>query len=115
MTSPGTQQAALVWVPFDTTNNAMAVAETLLEEGLIACANIVPQMQSVFRYEGKVQSSAEVGVLFKTRADVLDAVTARLAELHPYDTPAICGWAADSAPPETLDWLAGSLSETGKR
>ncbi len=110
---PGTQQAALVWSPFDTTDNAMAVAGTLLEEGLIACANIVPHVQSFFRYEGKVQSCAEVGVLLKTRADVLDVLTARLAELHPYDTPAICGWIADSAPPETLDWLAGSLSEIG--
>lgn len=114
MTQPDTRQAALVWSPFDTTQNAMAVAKTLLEEGLVACANIVPPMQSVFRYEGKVQSATEVGVLFKTRADVLDGVTTRLAELHPYDTPAICGWLADSAPPETLGWLADSLSETGE-
>lgn len=101
--------AALIWSPFASADDARAVAEAMLEECLIACANILPQVISVFRYEGRVQSGAEVGVLFKTHPDLLQAATSRLSELHPYDTPAICGWLADSTPLATRDWLAGLL------
>ncbi len=99
--------AALIWSPFDSVEAANRAAEVLLEDRLIGCANIIPQILSVFRYEGQVQSSSEVGVLFKTQAHLLDKATARLAALHPYDTPAICGWMADNAPPAMRDWLAG--------
>lgn len=99
--------AALIWSPFETQADAERAARVLLEEGLVACANIVPHLTSVFRYEGKVQQASEVGALFKTDARLLEQATTRLAELHPYQTPAICGWNADSAPPETRTWLAG--------
>lgn len=104
---------ALIWSPFASTEQATRVAELLLNEKLVACANILPEMVSVFRYEGTVQRAGEVGVLFKTEASLLDAATGRMAELHPYDTPAICGWLADSAPPETCGWLAGLLPGEG--
>lgn len=114
MSAQDTSGAALIWSPFGAAEQAREVAATLLEEGLVACANILPQMLSVFRYEGQVQSSAEVGVLFKTNGALLDAATQRLAQLHPYDTPAICGWMADSAPEVTRRWLA-ELSPDGER
>ena len=103
---------ALIWTPFDTMEEARNVANAMVGERLVACANIVPGIISVFRYEGKVQSAEEIGVLFKTDARLLDRATARLAELHPYDTPAICGWTGDSAPPETREWLAGLMKES---
>lgn len=104
MTEPG---AALIWSPFESQESAELAASALVEEGLVACANILPHMTSIFRYEGKVQQASEVGALFKTDARLLERATARLAELHPYQTPAICGWVADSAPQETRSWLAG--------
>lgn len=106
-------EAALIWTPFGSVEEAREVAGTLLRENLVACANIMPEMLSVFRYEGQVQSASEVGVLFKTHGQLLDAATQRLAQLHPYDTPAICGWSADSAPQATREWLGGLLSEAG--
>lgn len=101
--------AALIWSPFGSVEEARSVAEALLHDKLVACANILPELLSVFRYEGKVQSAGEVGVLFKTESSLLDRATARLAELHPYDVPAICGWQVDSAPAATREWLAGLL------
>ncbi|MEL1251842.1 divalent-cation tolerance protein CutA [Aurantiacibacter gilvus] len=98
--------AALIWSPFDSQADAEQVARTLVEEGLVACANIVPHLTSIFRYNGQVQQASEVGALFKTDARLLERATTRLAELHPYQTPAICGWKADSAPHETRTWLA---------
>lgn len=104
-------EAALIWSPFGSVEEVREVADVLLRENLVACANILPQMTSVFRYEGQVQSASEVGVLIKTHGNLLARATRRLAELHPYDTPAICGWMADSAPPATRNWLAGLLTE----
>lgn len=109
-----TAGAALIWSPFGSTEEARQVAGILLQEKLVACANILPELLSIFRYEGEVQSASEVGVLFKTEASLLEAATARLAELHPYETPAICGWLADSAPQETREWLATLIAGEGK-
>ncbi len=106
--------AALIWSPFETQSDAEQAARTLVEEGLVACANIVPHLTSVFRYEGQVQQASEVGVLFKTEARLLEQATTRLAKLHPYTTPAICGWHADSAPQETRKWLAELVNGTGE-
>lgn len=100
---------ALIWAPFGSLQEAQEVATAMVEEGLVACANIVPQVRSIFRFEGVVQSADEVGVLFKTTAERLDMATGRLAQLHPYDTPAICGWHVDSAPEETRAWLAAMV------
>lgn len=103
------QQAALVWCPFPDDRTARAIAGTLLEEKRIACANIMPGVESVFIWQGKVSSEAETAVLFKTTANQLRALTKRLEELHPYETPAIMGWLIDETPPRTLEWLNQSL------
>jgi len=108
----GTRGAALVWCPFPDQGSAGAAAAALLDERLIACANLLPGMVSHFAWEGKRETSREVGVLFKTNARLLDRAVARLAELHPYEEPAILGWRCDVAPPGTLAWL-GALDGRG--
>ncbi|KEO89425.1 divalent cation transporter [Erythrobacter longus] len=105
----GDPQAALVWCPFPDAKTARAIAGTLLEEKRIACANILPGVESVFTWNGEVSSETETAVLFKTTAGQLRALTKRLEELHPYETPAIMGWLVDATPPKTLEWLNQSL------
>ena len=97
---------AMIYVPFPDRECARAAASQLLEEKLIACANILGEIESLFVWEGQLDSGTEVGVLFKTDATILDQATKRLGELHPYDTPAILGWHCDSAAPPTMNWLA---------
>lgn len=97
--------AALVWSPFGDSESAEAVAGQLLDEGLVACANILPGVRSLYRWKGERGEGAEVAVLFKTRADLLDAAVARLEALHPYESPAISGWRCDAAGMATLAWL----------
>ena len=63
-------------------------------------------MRSLYVWQGERGDAREVGALLKTRADKLDAALARLAELHPYETPAAVAWRCDAAAPATLDWLA---------
>jgi periplasmic divalent cation tolerance protein len=95
----------LVWCPFPDGDSAADVAQVLLYEHLIACANILPAMRSLYVWKGEHGDEAEVGVLFKTNQAQLPKLTERLAELHPYDEPAIVGWHCDSAAPSTAAWL----------
>ena len=101
-----TDIAALVWCPFPDADAAREVATRLLDEHLIACANILPRAESLFMWEGSVNSEQETPVVFKSTAGLLDRVIERIGQLHPYDTPAIIGWQCDAAHSATLTWLS---------
>jgi periplasmic divalent cation tolerance protein len=105
--------SALIWSTFTEEADAERAANALLDEGLIACANLLPGVRALYRWNDERGEGREVGALFKTDALVLDRAVARLAELHPYDTPAIVGWKIDAAAPATAEWLgavAGRLA-----
>ena len=101
--------SALIWCPSADEASAAQVASQLLDERLIACANILAPMRSLYTWQGQRGEAAEVAVLFKTDATALDRATARLAELHPYDTPAVLGWRVDTAAKPTAEWLWESV------
>ncbi len=103
--------AALVWCPFPDADSARAATATLLDERLIACANILGSVESHFIWEGARASAEEVAVLFKTTDDFLADCVNRLGALHPYDTPAILGWRCDTAHPASVAWLAASCQQ----
>jgi periplasmic divalent cation tolerance protein len=97
--------AALIWSPFESEDAAASAASQLLDEGLIACANILPGMRSLYVWQGERGEARECGALFKTEAGLLERAVARLAAIHPYEAPAIAGWLADATPPSTAAWL----------
>jgi len=96
---------ALVWCSFPDAESAAAAADRLLDEGLIACANLIPGLRSLYVWQGAKHDEAEVGMLFKTNRACLARLTQRLAALHPYDAPAILGWHCDAAAEATAAWL----------
>jgi len=98
-------RAALAYCPFPDRESARTIAATLLDEKLIACANLLPGVESLFEYEGRCESETEIGALFKTVTEKADALIARLGELHPYETPAIVAWRCDTVHPATLEWF----------
>lgn len=106
MTAP---LAALIWCPFPDKDSAKTAAKALLSDQLIACANILPEIESVFSWRGEAACENETAALFKTTDQLMEAAIARLGELHPYDTPAIIGWVCDAAHPQTLGWLGETL------
>jgi periplasmic divalent cation tolerance protein len=97
--------SALIWCPFADEDSAAVAARQLIAEKLVACANILPPIRSIYSWQGAVDEAVEVGVLFKTDASALDRATARLAEIHPYETPAVLGWRTDTAAKPTAEWL----------
>lgn len=101
---------ALVWCPFPDEASAAEVAGRLLDEQLIACANLLGSIRSIYEWNGARADERECGVLFKTHADRLEETVSRIAELHPYETPAVLGWRCEAAGPATAEWLAGLAS-----
>lgn len=81
----------------------------LLEERLIACANIFPAGRSVFRWEGRIEDASETIALFKTRASRAEALRDRLITLHPYDEPCVLALDvdADKSAAGFLAWIGG--------
>ena len=103
---------ALIWCPFADEDSAAEAAAVLLDEKLIACANVLPAMRSLYCWNGERGEGRECGVLFKTDAALLDAACERLAQVHPYDQPAILGWRCDATTPGTAAWLGALAGET---
>ena len=101
--------SALIWSPFGDAASAEVAARQLLDEGLVACANILPPMRSLYVWQDEFGEGSEVAALFKTDASLLERATERLAEIHPYATPAVLGWRADAVPTPTAEWL-GALA-----
>ena len=91
--------------------SAEQLAGALVGERLAACINIVPGLRSVFRWQGSVQRESEVLLLVKTCADRLDALTATIVRLHPYELPEIIAISPSAGLPAYLDWIRAQTRE----
>lgn len=68
---------------------ARKIATTLVERRLAACVNLLPAVQSIYRWQGKVETAEEVAALIKTTPALYLTLEENLKELHPYDVPEI--------------------------
>lgn len=87
---------------------ARKIARHLVEHQLAACVNIIPQIQSVYRWQGKVEESREWLLLIKTTAEKLSHVSAAITELHSYDLPECIALSVDDGSAAYLDWIEHS-------
>jgi len=85
------------------------LATTLVEERLAACANIVPSVTSIYRWEGAVQRDDEVLVVFKTTDDAVADLRDRIVELHPYDVPEVLALRVVDGSEEYLRWVCDEV------
>jgi len=81
------------------------IARTLVDEGLAACVNILPAMQSVYRWKGNVDSAEEQLLVIKIASSRYPAVQDRIRALHPYELPEIIAVPIADGHPEYLAWL----------
>jgi len=96
---------AMIWCPCPDRECAAAIANRLLDEKLIGCANLLDGVESIFDWQGQRESARECILIAKTDALQLDAAIAQIAALHPYETPAILGWNCDQSADATRAWL----------
>lgn len=101
----------LVYTLFGSAETAARVARQLVEERLAACANMLGQATSIYEWNGVMETSAEVPVLFKTTPSRRDALMARIAELHDYDVPAILAIPVEAADIGYVKWIAEQIAK----
>ena len=93
---------------------AEKIAHALVEAKLAACVNILAECTSVYRWEGKTETSREVPMLIKTRAAIYNEVEALVKSLHPYELPEIIAVSLERGLSDYLDWVnAATVTEIG--
>jgi periplasmic divalent cation tolerance protein len=93
---------------------ARRIASALVGEKLAACINIVDDIDSIYRWQGAIESAAESLMLIKTRADLLPAIELRLNELHSYEVPELIAAPIRDGAQPYLDWLIASSRDSQK-
>ncbi|KFN49197.1 divalent-cation tolerance protein CutA [Arenimonas composti] len=97
--------ARLVHISCPDDASATALARSLVDARLAACASVLPGMRSVYRWQGAVEQAAEVLLLAKTWADRVDALVEHVRAAHPYDLPEIVAVEITGGLAPYLAWL----------
>ena len=101
--------ARVVFTTAGSIAEAERIARALVERRLAACVNILPQIRSIYRWQGKIEDAAEILLLIKTSAERFPAVRDAIRELHSYDVPeCICLPITDGSP-DYLKWLVENM------
>jgi periplasmic divalent cation tolerance protein len=94
-----------VYVTAASQEQAKTIGETLVRERLVACANILAPIASIYWWQGKIQHDSEAVLIAKTRAELMERVIARVRELHTYTVPCVVGLAIEEGNPVFLRWI----------
>lgn len=98
-------EAAIVYATCPSVEVAEEIGGKLVDDGLVACVNILPGMTSIYRWKGERQRDSEVVTVLKTRASLAGRVIEALQALHPYDNPALLVLPVAGGAAPFLAWL----------
>lgn len=99
-------KSAVVLVTAPDLKTARALANDALQAHLIACANLISQIESHYWWQGKIESGKEVLLVLKTQKLKLPALEKLILAKHPYDTPELLAFSPKAGTKRYLDWLA---------
>lgn len=102
------EEVLLVLTTWPDPAKARAAAQTLVEERLAACANLVPGVESIYRWEGKVETAGEVLMILKTTIARYQMLETRIRALHSYEVPEIVSLRVTDGLPAYLRWVEQS-------
>ena len=88
---------------------ARILAKAALEARLVACANLVPAVESHYWWQGKLETSPEILIIFKTQKSQLAALEKLILATHPYETPEILALPLSAGTRKYLDWIGNSV------
>lgn len=103
------EQGVLVLTTVARQSQARKLAKALLAERLCACVSILPRLESLYWWNGRIEASAELLVLLKTTRRRLKSLERRLGELHPYEIPEILALEPYRISPAYARWLSASV------
>lgn len=101
--------ARIVLTTAGSQEEAHKIARALVENKLAACVNIVPQVESVYRWQGKVESATEWLLIIKTQAEAFERVRDALKELHSYELPECVMITIDDGSKGYLQWIRDNV------
>jgi periplasmic divalent cation tolerance protein len=105
-----TAQPIIVFVTAGSSEEAVRLADMLVDANLAACIQILPQLQSIYRWKGKVEREAEVLLIAKTLSSNFEELERRVREIHSYDTPEIVAVPATAISAPYSQWLTATLN-----
>jgi periplasmic divalent cation tolerance protein len=93
---------------FPDAETARRICEELVTKDVVACANILPAVESIYRWQGKLERANETLVVFKVAAERYGAFETKLKSLHPYDVPEIVAVDVVAGLPDYLRWVVAN-------
>lgn len=100
-------EVRLVICTFPSAEVARQIGTALVEKQLAACVNLVPAIESIYRWQGEIETATETLALFKTTAALYPQFEFALAALHPYDVPEIIAIQPDQVAETYAKWVVG--------
>lgn len=100
-----TTSAILVLITASSAEEAENIAKSLVEDKLVACVNIIPQIKSIYWWEEKICNDEEVMLISKTKQSLFTAVMDRVKALHSYEVPEIISFPISEGSPDYLKWI----------
>ena len=101
---------AAIYTTIDDIKTARRIAQTLTEEQLVACVNIIPNIESVYRWKGKIENSNEIVLIAKTIDQNVKKTIKRIKQLHKYDVPDIIVLPIIGGLKDYLDYISKETS-----
>ena len=95
----------VVYITTTNRDEAALIARTLVEERLIACGNIVPDVTSIYRWQGSIHQDNETLLIAKTTRTRVSELIDRVRSIHSYECPVITVWPITDGNPEYLQWI----------
>lgn len=105
-----TSEYFTVYVTCASSEEAEAIAKACLADRLVACANILGPMRSLYHWQGAIEDDTEIPLMLKTRAALLKATQKRIESIHSYDVPCIVAWPIVDGNRQYLDWIKTETS-----
>ena len=102
---------ALLYITTPSEAEAKKIARALLDERLIASANIIPGAVSLYRWQGKLEDTEECVLIAKTREKMANKAVQRAERLHSYECPGILVLPVQDGSQTYLDWIAGETAD----
>jgi periplasmic divalent cation tolerance protein len=103
--------ASFIYITAPSVDEASRIGQALVEEQLAACVNVLDNMKSIYRWQGKIEQASEAVLIAKTRQELVERLIARVKALHSYECPCVVALPVSAGNPDYLAWIGSATSE----